>query len=74
MTATVLDIQGKADHEDALAEAKKVLGAGGLVVIPTETVYGLAANALDPEAMARLRTLKVLCAMVYSSGWGRLRS
>ena len=36
----------------ALLEAGRLLREGGLVAIPTETVYGLAANALDPEAVA----------------------
>ncbi|MDG1253045.1 MAG: L-threonylcarbamoyladenylate synthase [Schleiferiaceae bacterium] len=35
-----------------LHEAVRQLRAGKLVGIPTETVYGLAANALDPEAVA----------------------
>lgn len=34
-----------------IAVAAKVLREGGLVAIPTETVYGLAANALDPQAV-----------------------
>jgi len=34
--------------------ARKTLENGGLVAIPTETVYGLAANAFDPEAVARV--------------------
>ena len=37
---------------DAIAEAARLLRAGGLVAFPTETVYGLAANALDEEAVA----------------------
>lgn len=36
----------------AIDRAAEVLRGGGLVAIPTETVYGLAANALDPEAVA----------------------
>jgi L-threonylcarbamoyladenylate synthase len=35
-----------------IARAKSLLGQGELVAIPTETVYGLAGNALDPEAAA----------------------
>ena len=35
-----------------LARAAAILKAGGLVVFPTETVYGLGANALDAEACA----------------------
>lgn len=34
--------------------AAALLRAGGLVAMPTETVYGLAANALDPVAVARI--------------------
>ncbi len=34
--------------------AADILKSGGLVAIPTETVYGLAANGLDPEAVAKI--------------------
>ena len=37
-----------------LARAASVLRSGGLVGMPTETVYGLAANALDEVAVARI--------------------
>jgi L-threonylcarbamoyladenylate synthase len=37
--------------EDALDEAAAAIRGGGLVVYPTETVYGLGADALDPEAV-----------------------
>lgn len=37
-----------------LSFAAKVLRRGGLVAMPTETVYGLAANALDPDAVKRI--------------------
>lgn len=37
-----------------ISEASKLLEEGNLVAIPTETVYGLAANALDPRAVARI--------------------
>jgi L-threonylcarbamoyladenylate synthase len=40
--------------EQALERAAGVLAAGGLVAIPTETVYGLAALALDTAAVARI--------------------
>lgn len=36
------------------ARAGEILKKGGLVAIPTETVYGLAANALDGNAVARI--------------------
>lgn len=45
-----------ADHPDpaAIADAAAILRNGGLVAFPTETVYGLGANALDPAAVARI--------------------
>ncbi|MCP5515872.1 MAG: threonylcarbamoyl-AMP synthase [Verrucomicrobiales bacterium] len=42
----------------AAREAAVRLRAGELVVLPTETVYGLAANALDPAAVARIFAVK----------------
>ena len=38
--------------------AAAVLAAGGLVGFPTETVYGLGANAADPKAIAAIYALK----------------
>ncbi len=38
--------------------AVAVLRAGGLVAIPTETVYGLAADASNPEAVAKIFSVK----------------
>ena len=40
--------------EDKIAAAAKILRDGGLVGIPTETVYGLGANALDGAAVKRI--------------------
>ncbi|MET9315679.1 L-threonylcarbamoyladenylate synthase [Kribbella sp. NPDC003505] len=37
-----------------IEKAAEVLRAGGLVAVPTETVYGLGANAEDPAALARI--------------------
>ncbi|MFA5944187.1 MAG: L-threonylcarbamoyladenylate synthase [Candidatus Thermoplasmatota archaeon] len=39
---------------ESLKEAGRLLKAGQLVVFPTETVYGLGANALDPAAVQRI--------------------
>lgn len=44
--------------DDALHRVAAVLGAGGSVVLPTDTVYGLAALAGRPDATARLFELK----------------
>jgi L-threonylcarbamoyladenylate synthase len=38
---------------DAIAAAARVLADGGLVAFPTETVYGLGADATNGEAVAR---------------------
>jgi L-threonylcarbamoyladenylate synthase len=43
-----------ADSRRAIAQAADILRHGGLVAFPTETVYGLGANALDPAAVARI--------------------
>jgi len=42
----------------AIAQASEILRAGGLVAMPTETVYGLGANALHPDAVARIFAAK----------------
>ncbi|MCS7026425.1 MAG: L-threonylcarbamoyladenylate synthase [Bryobacteraceae bacterium] len=44
--------------DEELDRAAAVLRQGGLVVMPTETVYGLAANALDAEAVKRIYEVK----------------
>ena len=41
-----------------LARAGQILRGGGLVAFPTETVYGLGANALDDAAVARIYAAK----------------
>ena len=46
------------DPDGALRAAAEVLRAGGVVAIPADTVYGLAAVAAKPEAVARLAAMK----------------
>lgn len=46
------------DRETALREAVKVLSSGYPVAIPTETVYGLAADATNPAAITRIYETK----------------
>jgi L-threonylcarbamoyladenylate synthase len=41
-----------------IEDAARILRAGGVVAFPTETVYGLGANALDPVAVRRIYDLK----------------
>ena len=58
MKTEVITIKSQSDVAAGAARGVEVLQAGGLVAFPTETVYGLAANAADPQAMERLRELK----------------
>jgi L-threonylcarbamoyladenylate synthase len=46
------------DWREAVAEAVALLENGGLVALPTETVYGLAADAFDAEAIAKVFEVK----------------
>ncbi|MFZ1987962.1 MAG: L-threonylcarbamoyladenylate synthase [Minisyncoccia bacterium] len=45
--------------EAAALRAAAVLAGGGIIVYPTDTLYGLGVNALDTKALEKLRTLKV---------------
>ena len=45
-------------NEAAVAAAARCLAAGGLIAFPTETVYGLGADAANPAAIARLYQAK----------------
>ena len=43
---------------DDVVPAAEIIRGGGLLGIPTETVYGLGANGLDPEAVANIFAAK----------------
>jgi protein-tyrosine phosphatase len=58
MPAEILQLSDPASRRDALARAAALLADGGLVAFPTETVYGLAANAGNAQAIERLRRVK----------------
>lgn len=47
-----------ASDPEAIREAARIIRRGGLVAFPTETVYGLGADALDPLAVARIFAVK----------------
>ncbi|HOW97484.1 MAG TPA: L-threonylcarbamoyladenylate synthase [Kiritimatiellia bacterium] len=51
-------IQSVSTDGRAVEQAAACLRAGGLVVFPTETVYGLGADALNPKAVARVFEVK----------------
>ncbi len=44
--------------EAGVLQAAELLRGGGTVAFPTETVYGLGANALDAEAVAKIFAAK----------------
>jgi len=54
----IIRIDPQNPDNDILREAGSLIEQGGLVIIPTETVYGVAANMLDEYAVARLSELK----------------
>lgn len=47
-----------ADAPDTAAVAAQIIRAGGLVALPTETVYGLGTNGLEPAAVAKIFAAK----------------
>lgn len=54
MKTKIVKIDKASFRDEELREAAEILRAGGLVAFPTETVYGLGANALDEEAAAKI--------------------
>lgn len=58
MKTTIISVHQSEPEPRFIAQAAAVLRAGGLVAFPTETVYGLGANALDPQAVARIFVAK----------------
>ncbi len=57
LAVDVADLEGKPSRA-AIARAAEILRAGGTVAFPTETVYGLGANALDAGAVAKIFAAK----------------
>ncbi len=57
-TPEVLPTHTPALFEQAVVRAAELLRAGEVVVLPTETVYGLAANALNVPAVSRIFEIK----------------
>jgi L-threonylcarbamoyladenylate synthase len=58
MKTTLLRPDTPASFTEAVARAVALLRAGQVVALPTETVYGLAANALDAQAVLRVFEVK----------------
>ena len=47
-------LDARTDLQKAVAAAVEILNRKELVALPTETVYGLAGDALEPEAVAKI--------------------
>jgi L-threonylcarbamoyladenylate synthase len=58
METEVIEITRDLPEWDAVMHAAAVIGAGGIVCFPTDTVYGFAASIFSERAVARLRKLK----------------
>ena len=56
MTTRIIDL--KKDREEGIALGAKLIKEGELVAFPTETVYGLGANAYDAQAVKRVFEVK----------------
>jgi L-threonylcarbamoyladenylate synthase len=58
VTETRIIAADEEEMEDAVREAVALLREGEVVALPTETVYGLAADAFQPEAVAKVFSVK----------------
>jgi tRNA threonylcarbamoyl adenosine modification protein (Sua5/YciO/YrdC/YwlC family) len=58
LMATRFDTSDEAAREEGIAAASLAIQRGELVVLPTDTVYGLGADAFDPKAVRRLLEAK----------------
>ena len=58
MNTLCFKITDPSSQSREIARAAGLIRSGGLVAIPTETVYGLGANALNPEAVRRIYEAK----------------
>ena len=54
----IMRLDAEVPDPTVLAEAARIVRRGGLVAFPTETVYGLAADATNPDAIDRLNRVK----------------
>lgn len=58
MKTQIYKIDGNATDKKKIQEAAEIIRDGGLVAFPTETVYGLGADAFSPEASKRIYAAK----------------
>lgn len=53
-----LDKNNQNAMEEAVGESRRVLEEGGVIVFPTDTIYGLGANALEENAILKIYKIK----------------
>lgn len=58
METEIWKMTGGEEDRQAIARGAEILRRGGLVAFPTETVYGLGGNGLDPKAASRIYAAK----------------
>ena len=58
MQTDIFEVDPLSDNRKLYVRAAEALAAGALVGIPTETVYGLGADALNPDAVAKIFEVK----------------
>lgn len=58
VSTPILKVDPDEPEEERLQEAADLLRSGGVVALPTETFYGLAADPFDPSAVKNLNALK----------------
>jgi L-threonylcarbamoyladenylate synthase len=54
----IANVDPQNPRQERLEDAAQVLAGGGVVAIPTETFYGLAADVRNPDALRRVNALK----------------
>ena len=60
MNTKIVKTNGQSIPEYELKQAAEILKSGGLVVFPTETVYGLGGNATDAEAAKKIYAVEAV--------------
>jgi tRNA threonylcarbamoyl adenosine modification protein (Sua5/YciO/YrdC/YwlC family) len=58
MKTEIITVHPEFPDRDKIARCARIIRQGGLVIFPTETVYGIAADAGNLKAMGRLRAVK----------------
>ena len=58
MKTQIIKVHAEFPEREKIARCAGIVRQGGLVIFPTETVYGIAADVNNPEALKRLRKVK----------------